>query len=294
MPTDPAELTTAWCDARRTKDATAIERMIAASPVLKGSFVRECRNARAMVKRPSSRTRRFSAVILSCVVVFGCVAPGRVRVHGGLRAMFHEGQTGGHVTLATLLPNPNLYALGALADLSGEVTVVGGKAYLAYPDGADATRTEVTLETNAAATLLVVSEVPAWHVIVTERPIQFEELDEEISKVATAAGMNLDERFPFLMEGTFDDLQWHVIDGRRLTAGAASHREHLAAAVKTRVDRATAILLGFYSESDEGVFTHMGSKTHIHCALDEPLSTGHVDHVNIPVGTSIKFPARGK
>lgn len=249
---------------------------------------------------------RLPTTILPCLFLLGCATignhstagdprpwDGEVRVHGALRAMFHEGQTRAMVTLDALLPNPDLYAVGALADLSGEVTVVAGKAYLSYPEEAGAMRTETTLRTNAAATLLVLSEVPAWHGIVTERVIRFEELDEEIAKLATAAGMSLDERFPFLMEGNFDDLRWHVIDGRRLTAGGASHHDHLASAAKARLDRASATLVGFYSESDQGVFTHMGSKTHIHCALDEPLSTGHVDHVIIPVGTTIKFPAVG-
>jgi acetolactate decarboxylase len=249
---------------------------------------------------------RRLTTILPGLVLLGCATTGNhsaagkprpwdgeVRVHGALRAMFHEGQTGAMVTLDTLLPNPDLYAVGALADLSGEVTVVGGKAYLSYPQEADATRTETPLRTNAAATLLVSSEVPDWRGVVTDRAIRFEELDQEIAKIAAAAGMNLDERFPFLMEGNVVDLQWHVIDGRRLTAGGASHQDHLAAAAKVRLDRGWATLVGFYSETDQGIFTHMGSKTHIHCALDEPVSTGHVDHVTIPVGTTIKFPEVG-
>ncbi len=239
-----------------------------------------------------------------CLLLLGCVAngdhaavgnprswDGEVRVHGALRAMFHEGRTGATVTLESMLPNPDLYAVGALADLSGEVTVVGGKVYLSYPEGAEGLRTETTTRTNAAATLLVAAEVPAWRSVVTEHLILFNELDEEIAKIATSAGMSLHERFPFLVVGDFEDLQWHVIDGRRLTAGAASHQDHLAAAAKIRLDRASATLVGFYSASDQGVFTHMGSKTHIHCALDEPLSTGHVDHVIIPVGTTVKLPA---
>jgi acetolactate decarboxylase len=208
--------------------------------------------------------------------------------------MFHEGQTGAMATLDTLLPNPNLYAVGALAELSGEVTVVAGKAYLSYPEAGDSMRTETPDRTNAAATLLVVSEVPAWRSIVTERAIRFEELDEAIARIATTAGMQLDQRFPFLMEGTFDDLHWHVIDGRRLSPEATSHLDHWAAAAKTRRSRAKATLVGFYSESDHGVFTHMDTRTHIHCALDQPLGAGHVDHVTVPAGTTIKFPVVGE
>jgi acetolactate decarboxylase len=216
---------------------------------------------------------------------------GEVRVYGALRAMMHEGQTGAMVSLDSLLPNPDLYAVGALADLSGEVTVIGGRAYLAYPEGADGTRTETTLPADVAAALLVSSEVASWKSLVTDHAIRFAELDDEIARLAAAAGMSRSARFPFLLEGTFEDLQWHVIDGRRLIGGDSSHQDHQAAAVKAERDRATGTLVGFYSESDQGVFTHMGSRTHLHCVLDAPLSTGHVDRVDIPAGTTVKFPA---
>lgn len=215
---------------------------------------------------------------------------GQVSVHGALRAMFHEGQTGTMVSLDSLLPSPHLYAVGALTDLSGEVTVIDGRAYLAFPESEESARTERTLQSEVGATLLVATKVPSWSPLVTERAIRFEELDAEIGRLAVMAGLSLEDRFPFLLEGTFEDLQWHVVDGRRLAGGGSSHEDHMAAAVHAGRDRAPATLIGFYSEHDQGVFTHMGSKTHIHCVQDEPLSTGHVDHVNLPVGITVKFP----
>jgi acetolactate decarboxylase len=195
------------------------------------------------------------------------------------------------VTLDTMLPNPELYAVGALADLSGEITIIGGKAYLSYPEGAQDTRTEMTLQTNAGAALLAAAEVPGWRSVTAENTIHFENLDEVIGKLAASAGINPDARFPFLLEGEFEDLQWHVVDGRRLSpAGGTSHQGHLAASNRHRLDRSSAILVGFYSAGDQGVFTHMGSKTHIHCVIEDPLASGHVDHVTIPAGTIIKFP----
>ncbi len=250
--------------------------------------------------------QRILITILACLLLLGCAAngndsttrndrtwDGEVRVHGALRAMFHEGQTGAIVTLDAMLPNPDLYAVGALADLSGEITIVGGKTYLSYPEGADNTRTERTSRTSAGAALLVTAEVPAWHSVTTENSIRFEELEEAIAKLATSAGMSFDERFPFLLEGDFEDLQWHVIDGSRLAAGGTSHQDHLKASIQVSLDRTSATLVGFYSAGDQGVFTHMGSRTHIHCVLEEPLATGHVDHVTIPTGTTVKFPAAG-
>ena len=218
---------------------------------------------------------------------------GVVEVHGALRAIFHEGETGATVTLDAVLPNPQLYAVGALADLAGEITVVGGEAYLSYPDG-DAARTETTTRTTTGAALLVAAAVPAWRTVSTRHPIRFEEFDKEIAALATAAGMDLDTRFPFLIEGEVEDLQWHVIDGARLAAGGTSHEDHRATAANAELARASATLVGFYSRSDQGVFTHMGSNTHIHCVLGAPLASGHVDHVVIPEGTTVRFPVLGK
>ncbi len=216
---------------------------------------------------------------------------GEVQVHGTLRAMMHEGKTGAVVTLDAMLPNPRMYAVGALADLAGEITMIGGTVYLSYPVGAQETRTETLAASDAGAALLVAAEVSQWLAVTIKDPIRFEDLDDTIEELAAAAGTSLDGRFPFLLEGDFEDLQWHVIDGSRLATGGTSHQDHLAASIKTRRQRASARLIGFYSQNDQGVFTHMGSRTHLHCVLDEPLATGHVDHVIIPVGTIIKLPA---
>jgi acetolactate decarboxylase len=217
---------------------------------------------------------------------------GDVQVYGAFYAMFHEGQTGSMVAVDSLLPSPDLYAVGALADLSGEVTVIRGRAYLSYPQGEDRARTEVTTSvTDAGATLLVTAHVREWRSVTTERTIPFDELDGEIARLAAVAGMSLDSRFPFLMEGRFDDLEWHVIDGRRLRPDATSHHDHLDAAVRLKRNSTPATLVGFYSQTDQRVFTHTDSTTHIHCVVDEPLSAGHVDHVTVPAGTTIRFPA---
>lgn len=218
--------------------------------------------------------------------------PGDVAVYGALREIIHEGKTGATVSLGALLPNPDLCAVGALADLAGEVTIVAGRAYLSHPDG-DEAWVEVESRTDAAATLLVAAEVPAWQSVVTEREIRFDELDREIEALARAARLDVGERFPFLVEGRVEDLQWHVVDGRRLPPGPSSHEEHVAAGVKASRARTPAVLVGFYSAHDQGVFTHMGSTTHVHCVVEGPLAAGHVDHVTIPPRTTIRFPAFG-
>ena len=112
-----------------------------------------------------------------------------------------------------------------------------------------------------------------------------------VRSIATGAGVNTDEPFPFRIEGLVRDLGWHVIDGSRLGSGAMSPESHRQASVVHELDQGRAQLIGFYSTNHGGVFTHMGSRTHVHCVIAEPLASGHVDHVTIPKGTTLRFPA---
>ena len=226
-----------------------------------------------------------------CSLVSCSATQNDLEVHGALRAMFHEGQTGTMIALDELLPNPNLYAVGALTELSGEITILGGTAYLSYPEDESTARTDTLTVSDAGATLLVSTEVREWVHTTTQQPIAFADLDEAIVKLAFGAGFSREDRFPFMLEGNFESLAWHVIDGTRLASGGTSHEDHLAASVQTRREQARAKIIGFYSPRDQTIFTHHDSTTHMHCVLDSPVATGHVDHVVVPAGTLVRLPA---
>jgi len=216
---------------------------------------------------------------------------GQVRVDGALRPMLHEGKTGPAVNLSRLLPDDALYALGALAGLAGEVTVVGGKVYVSY--GKDQQpEAEVGEDSEAAAALLVSAHVPAWRLVKSDAPIEFEDLDEKIAALAAKAGMDVNGRFPFVVEGRVRELEWHVLAGVPPAGTGESHEDHLQNAASFRLPNTLATLVGFYSPSDEGVFTHMGSKTHVHVVAGTPPGTGHVDHVVIVPGATVRFPLK--
>lgn len=234
--------------------------------------------------------RQILITLLACLIFCCANSTNKLEVHGALRAMFHQGQTGTVATLDTLTPNPNLYAVGALTELSGEITIIGGETYLSYSQADGTARCEVSKQSDAGATLLVSTEVEKWVNIATPHAIAWKDFDLAIAKLASAASLDLEGRFPFMLEGEFENLQWHVIDGKRLTSGGTSHEDHLAASVQTKRDRVKAKLIGFYSPRDKTIFTHHDSTTHVHCVVDAPLATGHVDHVIIPAGTLVSFP----
>lgn len=223
-------------------------------------------------------------------------APARasVEVFGALKSIFHEGDISTKAELKNLLPNDRLYGVGALSDLRGEVTIVAGTAYIAYPTSSEGVRVEISEDSEERATLLVATEVTAWTTIVNEEEISFEELDEAIADLAKRSGLDVTSAFPFIIENGAADLEWHVIDGTKLEGSESSHVQHEQAGVRMRAESPQATLIGFFSADHQGIFTHMGSRTHIHCVIVEPLSSGHVDHVVLERGTVLRFPAPGQ
>ena len=216
---------------------------------------------------------------------------GEVRVDGALRPMLHEGKTGPAVKLSRLLPDETLYAVGALAGLAGEVTVVAGKVYLS--EGKEQKpEAEVTQDSDLSAALLVSARVPAWRLLKSDGAISFENLDAQIAALATKAGMDVNGRFPFVIEGRVRELEWHVLAGPPPEGASEDHEGHLQNAAAFRLPTAQATLVGFYSPKDEGVFTHMGSKTHLHVVAGTPPGAGHVDQVIVLPGATVKFPLR--
>ena len=216
---------------------------------------------------------------------------GQVRVDGALRPMLQEGKTGAAVKLSRLLPDDALYAVGALAGLEGEVTVVGGEVYLSHGKQ-QRPEAETAEDSEAGAALLVSAHVPAWRLVKTENQIEFDDLDEVIAALAIKAGIDVSGRFPFVVEGRVRDLEWHVLAGAPASASPGDHDDHLKDAAAFRLPNTIATLVGFYSPKDEGVFTHMGSKTHIHVVAGSPPGTGHVDHVLVLPGATVRFPLR--
>jgi len=103
--------------------------------------------------------------------------------------------------------------------------------------------------------------------------------------------MDVTRPSPFVMTGRMADLRWHTIDGRRLVPGAGGHDAHANAAIREERAETSASLVGFYSDAHEGVFTHRGKRTHVHVVVREPLASGHVDHVVVPAGATLRLPA---
>ncbi|HIF20505.1 MAG TPA: hypothetical protein EYQ27_01050 [Gemmatimonadetes bacterium] len=215
-----------------------------------------------------------------------------VTVHGALREIMHMGRTDRRVDLAPMIGRAGLYGLGALEGLGGEVTLWNGQLWLSTPDsqgGAVSGRHDVT---TTGATLLVTSEVARWQERPITQAVSFDQLDVFIEREARASGVNVAEAFPFRIEGTPTRLDWHVIDGSKIPSGAHGHEAHMRTAVRGSLAARPVQILGFYSPKHHAIFTHHDTNTHAHVIGRNPVTTGHVDHVDLAPGARLLLPAR--
>ena len=220
------------------------------------------------------------------------VPPVDVQTFGELHKVMQEGQTGDVYAIRDALAEPHSFAVGALSGLRGEVTIRDGVVWFAYPEGERA-RVERDAATPEQATIFVLSHVAQWQTLPVAAPVPKAELDAFIELQAMRAGIDVSHPFPVRIEGPIVSLEWHVIDGTRLTAGG-SHEDHKRAAVTGKLTHVDAQLVGFFGQSAQGVFTHMGERSHFQVIEPNSNTTGHVDDVEIASGAQLLLPARAR
>jgi acetolactate decarboxylase len=218
--------------------------------------------------------------------------PAGVQVFGSVHELMMLGRTESRVELGEVAVGPGRYGLAALAGLRGEATVFAGESCLAYPDGPDKVRTNITRQPHEGAALLVVADVPRWRSVRLEQDVPFARLEAHIAEVAQREGWNFEQALPFLVEGPVRELEWHVVDGSRLPPGEHGHGAHLASAVRGKIQSGTPLLVGFFSRHHQGVFTHHDTQVHVHFVDRERRLCGHVDGVVVAAGAVLKVPAQ--
>jgi acetolactate decarboxylase len=223
-----------------------------------------------------------------------------VRFKGSLRAV-HGGDVRGTQVLAPLMAQPGLLAVGPVAQLDGEITAVDGKLHVSKVTSGKQIQTNADAQVQAA--FLVWAHVEQWTepVALGKWAKDHADLEDVIEQAARRSGIDTSQPFPFKLIGTAEKLEYHVLapvaakahsaahgDGAHHAAAAADHKSQ---AVNLKISGQGATLVGFYSSKHEGVFTHRGSRAHLH-VVDANGHTGHVDEISTPAGLRIAFALR--
>jgi alpha-acetolactate decarboxylase len=214
-------------------------------------------------------------------------APYSLKHYGHYKKMMHMQKTDGVVDLKQATSGSHLYGVGATAHGTGEITIIDGKPWLDYgDDGLGNAKHEIA--DGEQAVLLVTAQVKTWRGVAIPEDMTATQLHKFILAQASSQGINTNAAFPFMLEGTYFDLDWHIVNGRKHGGGHGSGgiykkiNEHRAEARGT--------IIGVYSAALQGVFTHPGESWHIHVVFENEGKAGHVDGLSVRKGTTLKLP----
>lgn len=210
-----------------------------------------------------------------------------VAVIGGVKKVIKEGEIEGRVALDTL-NRENLYALGPVAKLQGEISILNGEAHIT-----DLTEDDEVIyhrHFDFQAAFLVYAHVKEWQKIPIEGEINQSNLPAIVAEHAAAIGIDTAEMaFPFLLSGPLDTARYHIIKKR---GDFSQHNKamHYDSKVKMEHQSPAVEILGFYSQNHEGIFTHHGSYVHAHL-VDEPnKASGHLETFSSKSGMALYLP----
>ena len=200
-----------------------------------------------------------------------------VSTWGTMREVLREGRSDGRVALATLA-TPDSFGVGAMANLSGEVTILNGRVLVAAGGGRESGR-EGTLTPRVreavdgdSASLLVLANVPTWEEVPIGSCASYAELETTIAMQLRRRGADLAKPNPVRIRGRARHLALHVIAGACPVANPSGPRPWRFSGSVEEVE-----LVGFYVEDSAGKLTHHNRSSHLHAVTNQLM--GHLDEV---------------
>lgn len=190
----------------------------------------------------------------------------KVKHAGAMRDIMHKHDYSAKADLDSI-DHKNLYALGAIEGIKGEVLVWDGSPYMSLEKNG-----KVAFDNDKhTASLLVYAQVRNWKKTAITNATSMVDLEQQL------AALGQKKPFPFIIKGIADSLDWHIVNVD------PKHPDipHKKTGIQGVITGEQVDILGFYSENAQGVYTHHNSKVHIHFKTQSGALAGHVDGLSL-------------
>jgi acetolactate decarboxylase len=209
-----------------------------------------------------------------------------VRWEGEMRQVMMQGDLSGRVDLQKLAGQPHLYALGPLEGLRGEVSIFDGTPSISRIEKG---RLVVEQSFASRACFLVYAQVGEWREVPIPASVKSDrDLEKFVFQAANEKRLDVHRPFLFRVKGRPDVVRLHVVN--RTDDRPFSREEHEKIKVPFSLKKQPVEVIGFYSESHHGVFTHHDSNVHMHVKTQDGKTAGHVDQLEMSGGLLLYLP----
>jgi hypothetical protein len=241
----------------------------------------------------SRSVRGFCLLWLAVLLLFAAVAGAgnegntfHVRTYGNFRTIVATQDLDGVVGLEQALTGQHLYAVGEIKNAEGEITVVNGELFLNYgEDGIDTSLKEIPKGEEAMQ--LITACVGRWHDVAIPKTMSDNEFLPFLIEEAKKSGLDTKRPFPFLIEGEFKDLVWHVLRDSDI----GRDRQLFFTKLIEYREEAAAVVVGFCSEGP-AEFVNPGESWHAHVLFRNDRTAGHIDAFSVMKGEKLRLPVK--
>jgi acetolactate decarboxylase len=198
-----------------------------------------------------------------------------VKIVSAMKNVMWKGELGGKIKLDTISNKNNLYGLGPLEGLQGEILINDGVSYIAKVNADKSMQVDTSF--NVSAPFFVLAKVKQWQEIkLPDSILNIQHLETFIDKKTKSRK----RPFAFKLKGRAKSAKIHVQnlpEGTVVTSPKEAHQGQ----VNYELQDQGVEIIGFFSTEHQGVFTHHDSYLHMHLITDDKAMMGHLDDIEM-------------
>ena len=196
-----------------------------------------------------------------------------VKIVGQMKNVMWKGQLYGNINLDTIAEKTNLYGLGPIEYLAGEILIIDGKSYKSIVTSDSTMKVEETYKIKAP--FFGYATISKW----TEQNLpdsvqtiqQFELYLDNITKSSPRP-------FMFKISGTVEQATIHIVNlpkGSEVSSPDEAHEGQKNYELKNEQSE----IIGFFSTEHKAILTHHDTYLHMHLITKDRQKMGHLDEV---------------
>jgi len=212
-----------------------------------------------------------------------------VEYAGALKNSMLNGDITAKMKLSKLQQKKNLYALGAVGNLKGEIQIFNSKPIITSVKNEKIVFDDTF---KKKASLIVYTQVLEWKDFKVPNKIKNrKEFENYLKLIAEKNGLDTKKPFPFLLNGKFKKNDWHVIDWDE-NDKEHTHEKHRESGLYGTIKNTDFEMLGFFSTNHAGIYTHHTTNMHIHFKTKDNTLAGHSDDFILGNNVILKLPIK--
>lgn len=202
-----------------------------------------------------------------------------VKIVGEMKNVMWKGQLNGNISLDTIANKGNLYGLGPVEYLAGEILIIDGKPYKSTVLSDTTMQVEETYDIKAPFFGYV--NIAKWNKQTLPDSIQkIKQLEQYLDK----STKSLKRPFMFKLSGTVQQAKIHIVNlpkGSKVSSPEEAHQGQ----VNYKLKNEQVEIIGFFSTEHKAIFTHHDTYLHMHLISADRQKMGHLDEVLFKKGT---------